>query len=126
MSDCGCKSLYYHKPACLNQTVTKGASWVFVWWIEVSQGMITEAFDLTDYVVECEIRTKQGDLVVTPTALVLVPATEGRIQISLTPSQTYAMNPGIYVYDVFINNGVDRRPMLYGTFTVKDSITELA
>lgn len=69
------------------------------------------ALNLTGYTVAGQLRKTYDSTTSTPFAAIIANALTGRIQISLTPTQTGALAAGRYVYDVEITdqNGIITR-----------------
>ena len=55
--------------------------------------------------------------------VVASPATDGKVTLSLTNTQTDALKAGRYVYDIIIDNGTTRTKVLEGQLHVEDSVT---
>ena len=88
--------------AVSNLLIYQGSDFIIDFTVENDNG--TE-FNLTGYTVACLIKKHYtSSTSQTVTGAVLTPTTSGRIQLSLTNSQTAAMKSGRYVYDVVITS----------------------
>ena len=82
--------------AVSNLLIYQGSDFIIDFTVENDNG--TE-FNLTGYTVACLIKKHYtSSTSQTVTGAVLTPTTSGRIQLSLTNSQTAAMKSGRYVY----------------------------
>jgi hypothetical protein len=62
--------------------------------------------DLTDYTIKSEMRKHPGSTTgVTTFTGAIASASEGVVTIGLTTTQTAALKPGRYVYDVLLTDG---------------------
>lgn len=83
------------------------------------------ALNLTGYTVESQMRKWSGSSTATTfTSTIVVPATTGQILLSLTDTQTAALKPGRYVYDVVITDtsGIKSR-VIEGMVLVTEGVT---
>jgi hypothetical protein len=83
------------------------------------------SFNLTDYLVESQMRKWSGSsTAITFTSQILPPSTSGRILISLTSEQTKNLKPGRYVYDILITDiwGTKNR-VIEGMVLVREGVT---
>ena len=80
---------------------------------------------MTGYTAACLIKKHYtSSTSQTVTAAVLSPATSGRIQLSLTNSQTAAMKSGRYVCDVVITSSTGLKSrVLEGSVSVLEGVT---
>jgi CheY-like chemotaxis protein len=62
------------------------------------------ALNLTGYTVAGQLRKTYDSTTSTPFTAIVANALTGRLQISLTPTQTGALSAGRYVYDVEITD----------------------
>ena len=97
---------------------------------DFSQSFTLEAtnnspFNLTDYVVDAQMRKWSGSYnsTVFTTSLEL-PSTSGKILISLSSAETVNIKPGRYVYDVMITDsfGIKNR-VIEGMVLVREGVT---
>lgn len=83
------------------------------------------ALNLTGYTVESQMRKWSGSSTATTfTSTIVAPATTGQILLSLTDTQTAALKPGRYVYDVVITDtsGIKSR-VIEGMVLVTEGVT---
>lgn len=83
------------------------------------------ALDLTNYSVEAQIRKTYESLTsVSFTTTISASPTTGLIDLELTPTQTAALEPGRYVYDLVITSagGIKTR-VIEGIATVNPSVS---
>ena len=86
------------------------------------QDGLEEPLDLTGYVGRMYVAPDFGD---TPVATVSCTINRAMVTLELTSTETSALDPGIYKYDMEIESPSGRVfQLLYGGFTVKDAITE--
>jgi hypothetical protein len=94
--------------------------------LKTGTGCNAPALNLTGHNVRAEIRKAwTGPLVIAFTTLVVSPATDGNIRLTLTGDQTFILPPGELVYDVFITETATskRTRVLYGNLNVTAAIT---
>jgi hypothetical protein len=82
-------------------------------------------YDLTNYTVTSQVRKHSGSSTYTNFTVTLVePQTSGKIIISLTPTQTSALKPGRYVYDILIESpGGLKTRVVEGMVLVREGVT---
>ena len=83
------------------------------------------AIPLIGKTAQGEIRPKAGSDELTASFACSVDAVNGILTISLTSTQTAAMSPGTYAYDVALIDGENVDYWLGGSFTVKERVTEV-
>ena len=108
--------------AVSNLLIYQGADFIIDFTVENDNGT---DFNLTGYSAACLIKKHYtSSTSQTVTAAILSPPTSGRIQLSLTNSQTTAMKSGRYVYDVVITSdtGIKSR-VLEGSVSVLEGVT---
>jgi len=108
--------------AVSNLLIYQGSDFIIDFTVENDNGT---DFDLTGYSAACLIKKHYtSSTSQTVTAAILTPPTSGRIQLSLTNSQTTAMKSGRYVYDVVITSdtGIKSR-VLEGSVSVLEGVT---
>ena len=108
--------------AVTNLIAYQGADFTNTFYVTEDNG---SSFDLTGFTAAGKIKKHYtSSTSQTVTAAVLSPATSGRIQLSLTNSQTAAMKSGRYVYDVVITSstGIKSR-VLEGSVSVLEGVT---
>ena len=108
--------------AVSNLIIYQGADFIIDFTVENDNGT---DFDLTGYTAACLIKKHYtSSTSQTVTAPVLSPATSGRVQLSLTNSQTAAMKSGRFVYDVVITSGSGiKSRVLEGSVSVLEGVT---
>ena len=83
-----------------NLPIDQGTSFSSVINVSGADGL---PYNLTGYTVRGQIRKNYtSSTAVSFAASVVAPATDGKIQLTLTSTQTAAMKPGRYVFDVEI------------------------
>ena len=83
------------------------------------------AFDLTSHTVAAQIRKSYSSSSKTDfTATIGTPATEGKIQLQLTATQTGALEEGRYVYDVEVTQDTTVTRVLEGLVTISPQVTK--
>ena len=108
--------------AVANLLIYQGSAFIIDFTVENDNGT---DFNLTGYSAACLIKKHYtSSTSQTVTAAILSPPTSGRIQLSLTNSQTTAMKSGRYVYDVVITSdtGIKSR-VLEGSVSVLEGVT---
>ena len=108
--------------AVSNLLICQGSDFIIDFTVENDNGT---DFNLTAYSAACLIKKHYtSSTSQTVTAAILSPPTSGRIQLSLTNSQTTAMKSGRYVYDVVITSdtGIKSR-VLEGSVSVLEGVT---
>jgi len=87
-------------------------------------GSDDSAFDLTNYAITAQMRKWRGATTKTDfTTDVPSPATQGKILISLTATETAALNPGRHVYDIVISLGATKEVVVEGSVLVREGVT---
>jgi len=59
-------------------------------------------FDLTNYTIKCEIKSKPGGAEAATGTVQVINATQGQIQVTFPASQTSQLTPGIYYMDIML------------------------
>ena len=104
----------------LNVTIGKGETWAIS---SLVKNIDNSAKNLSGYTATCTVRkvtSTSSVIAATATTLITLPNT---VVVSLTPEQTFAMTSGNYVYDVYLDNGVEAFKFLGGDFQVEPAIT---
>lgn len=81
------------------------------------------AFPLTGYSAAYTIATTRGATATQYSSTAVVDETNNIVTCTITSSEGRLLEPGTYVYDVEINNGLQTYTILTGTITVTDDIT---
>lgn len=82
------------------------------------------AFDLSLYTVSSQLRKWAGSSTAVNFNAVIEIALEGKINISLTNTQTTSLKPGRYVYDVVItDSGGQKNKVIEGMVLVREGVT---
>tara|TARA_B100000902_G_scaffold248051_1_gene234742 strand:- start:726 stop:1070 length:345 start_codon:yes stop_codon:yes gene_type:complete len=83
------------------------------------------AFNLTGYTPTAQIRKWAGSTTATDfTCQVPAPATQGKILISLTATQTAALDPGRHVYDIRVSTaGGNVETVVEGSVLIREGVT---
>ena len=108
--------------AVSNLLIYQGSDFIIDFTVENDNGT---DFNLTGYSAACLIKKHYtSSTSQTVTAAILSPPTSGRIQLSLTNSQTTAMKSGRYVYDVVITSDTGiKSSVLEGSVSVLEGVT---
>ena len=107
-----------------NIVINQGADFSQVFNLSGSSDVV---FDLTNFALTAQMRKHAGSSVsydLNPT--VVNPATSGGIKITLTDTQTSALKPGRYVYDVLIaddNGSGTKTRVVEGSAIVREGVT---
>jgi hypothetical protein len=106
-----------------NLVVNAGSSFSQSFTLEGSD--TNSAFNLTGYAVAAQMRKWSGSSsVITFTAEIVNPATNGNILLQLTSSQTDNIKPGRYVYDVVITDVyLNKNRVIEGMVLVREGVT---
>lgn len=85
------------------------------------------AFDLTDYTVASQIRKSYGSSTAYDFNPTITDATAGQITLSLSSTQSEAIAPGRWLYDVEITNISDGavKRVVEGIVTITPQITKI-
>ena len=82
------------------------------------------AFDLTSYTVVAQMRKWSGSSSATTFTSSILQASEGKILLTLTSTQTSALKPGRYVYDVVIIDEFEtKNRVIEGMVLVREGVT---
>ena len=86
-----------------------------------------DPLDLTNYTVKSQIRKSYASSTAYDFTASLYAATSGKIKLSLSATQTSAIKPGRYLYDVEITHGStgEKRRVLEGIIIVTPEITQV-
>lgn len=95
-----------------------GASWEIRQYVDVDAVPV----NWTGCTASCQVANRSGGVVFTFTSLTL--SADGWLTMTATPTQTAAVAPGDYIYDVDIVNGASRRlAFMAGSFRVGKQVT---
>lgn len=92
------------------------------------EGPGQNAFDLTGMTAKCQMRKSYyTSAAVDIPATIFGLATNGQVELALTPAESSVIKPGRYVYDVIVRNGDDSivKRVVEGIVTVKPATTSL-
>jgi len=104
-----------------NLVINTGSSFSQTFTLE---GNDDSAFNLTDYTVTAQMRKWRGATTAqTFTTAIPSPATQGKILISLTATETATLKPGRQVYDVQITLGATKELVVEGSVLVREGVT---
>lgn len=106
-----------------NLIINAGADFNQTFTLEGS--LSNSAINLTDYTIESKIRKWSGSSTATTfTVSKIAPYSSGKVELSLTSTQTSNLKPGRYVYDVLITNnyGIKTR-VIEGMVLVTEGVT---
>jgi hypothetical protein len=81
------------------------------------------SFELTDYSASFTIANQRGSAGTQYSASAIVNEVSDIVTCTITPAVGRDLEPGSYVYDVEIENGIEVHTLLTGTITVTDDIT---
>ena len=104
-----------------NLVINTGSSFSQTFTLE---GNDDSAFNLTGYTATSQIRKWRGSATATDfTTSIPSPATQGKILISLTATQTAALTPGRHVYDVLITINETKELVVEGSVLIREGVT---
>ena len=106
-----------------NLVINTGSTFSQTFTLESS--MDDSPFNLTGYTPTAQIRKWAGSATATDfTCQVPAPATQGKILISLTATQTAALNPGRHVYDIRVTTaGGTVETVVEGSVLIREGVT---
>lgn len=105
-----------------NLVVNSGADFSQSFTLEGSD--TNSAYDLTNYTVEAQMRKWAGSSTATTFTATIEDETGGQILLRLTSTQTTALKPGRYVYDVVIIDEFNvRNRVIEGMVLVTEGVT---
>jgi len=82
------------------------------------------SLNLTGYSVSAQMRKHAGSTTATDfTTSVEIPATDGKVTISLTSTQTSNLKSGRYVYDILIEKDSVKTRIIEGMALVREGVT---
>ena len=83
------------------------------------------ALNLAGYTVQAQMRKWSGSSTATSfTSTIVSPVTDGQILLTLTSTQTTALKPGRYVYDVIITDSAGTKSrVIEGMVLVTEGVT---
>jgi len=85
-----------------------------------------DPLNLTNYTVKSQIRKSYASATAYNFTATIYAATAGKIRLSLTSTQTSAIKPGRYLYDVEItSNTGEKRRVLEGIIIITPEITQI-
>jgi hypothetical protein len=105
-----------------NLTIDQGSNFSSTVTVEDQDGL---TFNLTSYTARGQLRKSYSSTSYTPFAVVIPNPTNGRIEISLTATQTAALKAGRYVYDIEIVQGNLVNRVIEGQIEVTPRVTQL-
>ena len=93
--------------------------------LTLESGADDSAFNLTGYTPSSQVRKWAGSVGVTTTftCSVPTPATQGKILLSLTPTETATLTPGRHVYDVVITLNETKELVVEGSVLIREGVT---
>lgn len=99
-------------------TMTQGITWRIINTIRKSSENGGGPFDLTGFTGRSQMRTDPegtGPAIADLTVTILSPETNGKAEISLAPSISVGILPGLYVFDIEYIDGLDPENIISGT-----------
>ena len=108
--------------AYLEITIEQGANLTSTVTVSDTQG---DAVNLTTYSAAAQIRKSYYSSSANTLSAIITGNSNGQITLSMTASNTAALTPGRYVYDLIITNSVDNSVtrVVEGTAVVLPSVT---
>tara|TARA_B100000287_G_scaffold23773_2_gene23242 strand:+ start:19061 stop:19399 length:339 start_codon:yes stop_codon:yes gene_type:complete len=104
-----------------NLVINTGSSFSQTFTLE---GSDDSAFDLSGYTVTSQMRKWRGAATATDfTTAIPTPATQGKVLLSLTATETAALTPGRHVYDVLITQGATKELVVEGSVLIREGVT---
>ena len=92
----------------------------------LTQSDDTGPINVSDFTITAQLRKHGGSTNKVDFTTNKVNASQGKIQISLTPSQTVssAIKPGRYVYDIILTDGAgDKTRVVEGAALIREGVT---
>lgn len=106
-----------------NIFIDQGSDYSNIITVAASNG---QALDLTGYTVASQIRKSYTSSTAYSFNAIVYSASQGKVRIQLSASQSEAIPPGRYLYDVEVSSaGGSRRRVVEGIVTVTPQITQL-
>jgi hypothetical protein len=110
-----------------NATIDQGATWSVVVTYKDSTGA---AINLTGYTAAMQVRQQyssaDADLTLTsPSGGIVITGATGVVTITMTATQTAALEEGYYVYDVELTSGSYKDRLIQGQLTVAPEVTRV-
>lgn len=105
-----------------NLSIDQGSSFSSVVTVEGPDGLV---FNLTGYTARGQIRKTYTSATYTAFATAIPTPTDGKINISLTATQTAALKAGRYMYDIEIVQGTNVIRVIEGQVEVNPRITKV-
>jgi len=105
-----------------NLTIDQGSNFSSTVTVEDQDGL---TFNLTSYTARGQIRKSYSSTSYTPFATTIPSPSSGKIEISLTSTQTAALKPGRYVYDIEIVQGNLVNRVIEGQIEVTPRVTQV-
>lgn len=104
-----------------NLTIDQGSNFSSTVTVEDQSGL---TFNLTSYTARGQIRRSYSSTSYTPFSASIPNPANGKIEISLTSTQTAALKPGRYVYDIEIVQGNLVNRVIEGQVEVTPRVTQ--
>ena len=83
--------------------------------------------NLTGYTARMQLRSKYDSTAAltlsTATGEIVITGPTGQIAITATATQTQAINPGLYLYDLELTSGAEITRLIQGQLTVRENVT---
>lgn len=106
-----------------NLYIDAGADYSIIVTANQSNG---DPLNLTGYTIKSQIRKSYASSTAYDFTAAIYAATSGKIRLSLTSTQTSAIKPGRYLYDVEITSAAgEKRRVLEGIIIVTPEITQI-
>lgn len=110
-----------------NATIDQGATWSVVVTYKDSTGAV---INLTGYTAAMQVRQQyssaDADLTLTsPSGGIVITGATGVVTITMTATQTAALEEGFYVYDVELTSGSYKDRLIQGQLTVAPEVTRV-
>jgi len=110
-----------------NATIDQGATWTVVVTYEDSTGA---PINLTGYTAAMQVRQQYSsdtaELTLTsPSGGIVITGATGIVTITMTATQTAALEEGYYVYDVELTSGSFKDRLIQGQLTVAPEVTRV-
>lgn len=83
--------------------------------------------DLTGWTARMQLRERPGSppalsLTSSPPAGITVDGTAGTVSVRAAPSQTETIPPGVWLWEIEVDNTIDRQTLATGTLTVEPQV----
>ena len=113
--------------AIYNATIDQGATWNLEVIYKTEAGV---PINLTGYTAALQVRQNYYDTaalvtLTSPSGGIVITPNAGKLDITMTATQTGGLDEGFYVYDLEITSGANVTRLIQGQFTVSPEVTRV-